>query len=817
MANADAFSLLEDAPLTATVAANDLDGDGDTLLYSLLSGPAQGTLSLEADGTFTFIPNADFHGTVSFVYRVSDGQGGTDDATVTMTVTPVNDIPTAGGDGYTLFEDGTLSVTTANGLLLNDTDIDDDALVVLTTPVVNASHGALVLNLDGTFTYTPNADFHGTDSFVYRVSDGQGGTDDATVTITVTPVNDVPTAVDDVYSITENGTLSVTTANGLVLNDTDVDGDTLLVLPTPVTGPSHGTLILNADGTFDYTPDADYHGTDAFVYRVDDGRGGTAEATVGITIHATNSLPTAADDAYATPEDNTLTVTVANGVLLNDGDVDGDALTVDTTPVIAPGHGTLMLQSDGAFVYVPQSNFHGTDSFVYRVRDGNGGETTGIVQITIQPINDAPVAVDDEFTLMRGGSLTLGNISALDNDEDIDGDVLTGNLLSGPTHGQVIWRQDGTFDYVHDGSSTASDAFTYQVQDPGGKVGVATVKLNIQDLDAAPQAVEDSFTTFGQLLIKQKEAGLLANDLDDHPDSLAATMATAPSHGTVTLNADGTFLYTPNSVFVGKDEFQYAATDASGQTSVTKVRIEVMAPLPPLPPSTSTPDEKADSTSPVTKTTQESVDNPSADTDATANETGTTPSVANVGAAPLKQDSTEPFRREDATAATQSEVVAAVSPANNIASLDGNSDSANSGVFTITRAIDYLGRHQDSQLDRVAANVSVTPLTQATLESVRALLTGQSMQRSLNQLSQQLQLSFGVPQIAATGLMAATSTFTVGYVAWAFRAGYLMASVLTTIPTWQTIDPMPILSYIDDEDENSAERRESLEALISRS
>ena len=155
-------------------------------------------------------------------------------------------------------QDGVLS----DELLSNDSDLDGDTLQVNTTPGIGPTNGTLQLNADGTFTYTPNANFFGSDSFTYEVTDGNGGTAQATVAITVGAVNDAPVAVDDTFGVDEDGVLS----DELLSNDSDIDGDTLQVNTTPVAGPTNGTVQLNADGTFTYTPNANFVGSDSFTY-----------------------------------------------------------------------------------------------------------------------------------------------------------------------------------------------------------------------------------------------------------------------------------------------------------------------------------------------------------------------------------------------------------------------------------------------------------------------------------------------------------------------------------------------------------------------
>ncbi len=180
---------------------------------------------------------------------------------------------------------GEQTAPAVGGVLSNDTDVDGDPLTVtLVDGPDNAQ--SFTLNKDGTFTYTPTSNFNGIDTFTYTVSDGFATSNTATVTITVNAINDAPTVVGESFVTSEGipftANLSV---NDLLLNDTDIEGDTLSVNTTPVTGPANGSLVLNSDGTFTYTPNANFNGTDSFVYEVLDGNGGTAQATATITVH----------------------------------------------------------------------------------------------------------------------------------------------------------------------------------------------------------------------------------------------------------------------------------------------------------------------------------------------------------------------------------------------------------------------------------------------------------------------------------------------------------------------------------------------------
>jgi VCBS repeat-containing protein len=301
-------------------------------------------LTLNADGSFSYTPDADFAGVDSFTYHANDGLADSNVATVTITVNGVNDAPLAVDDsGYVTDEEVSLNEA-APGVLGNDSDTEGDPLTaVLDTGPAN---GTLTLNADGSFSYTPDADFSGVDSFTYHANDGLADSNVATVTITVNAVNDAPVAVDDPgYTTDEDAPLNEA-APGVLGNDTDVEGDPLTAVLD--TGPANGTLTLNADGSFSYTPDADFAGVDSFTYHANDG---------------------------------------------NDSDTEGDPLAavLDT----GPSNGTLTLNADGSFVYTPDGDFSGVDSFTYHANDGSADSNVATVTITVNGVNDAPVAVDD--------------------------------------------------------------------------------------------------------------------------------------------------------------------------------------------------------------------------------------------------------------------------------------------------------------------------------------------------------------------------------------------------------------------------------------
>ena len=356
--------------------------DGDPLSYTVVSGPSHGTLTAfdGSTGAFTYAPAAGYSGPDAFTFRASDGTADSNTATVSITVTANNHSPVARNDSGVTAEDTPVAVA----VLANDTDPDGDALTV--SAVTQPAHGTVAINADGTVTYTPAADFHGTDAFTYTADDGHGGTDTATVALTVRSVNDAPVANDADFSIDED------TALRGRLTATDPDGRPLTY--RRVTGPAHGRLTLYPNGSFVYRPAADYNGLDSFTFKATDGALTSNVATVTITVRPVNDAPDATNDSYTTDAGDELTVPAA-GVLANDTDVDGDALTA--VLAAGPAHGRLTLNADGSYRYMPAAGFAGTDSFTYRANDGTVSGNPATVAIRVKAAVTAGQATGGGF------------------------------------------------------------------------------------------------------------------------------------------------------------------------------------------------------------------------------------------------------------------------------------------------------------------------------------------------------------------------------------------------------------------------------------
>ena len=570
IANDDTYLTDEETSLTVPapgVLSNDIEADGQTLTISLISDVSHGSLTLNNDGSFNYLPAVNFFGSDSFVYRISDGYAH-DDATVTITVKNVQDAPAALADTYSTAED-TLLVVATPGVLANDSDVDGDSLSAIL--VSDVAHGSLTLNSDGSFSYTPALNYTGDDSFSYKTNDGLADSNVVTVTIHVTPVNDAPVAIADAYNLTEDTPL-VISAPGILGNDSDVDGDSLsAILVSDVT---HGTLSLNADGSFTYTPAANYTGFDGFSYYVSDGTLTSNVTTVSLKVNPVNDAPVGVNDSYTVAEDTLLTVATP-GVLVNDSDVDGDVLSAILEVDVS--NGTLTLNADGSFSYMPDVNYVGTDGFSYRVSDGSLTSSVVTVTLTVTAVNDAPVALNDAYTLDQDGSLTVVVPGVLANDVDAEGDPLTTALVSDVAHGSLTLNSDGSFSYTPNAGYVGTDSFVYRVNDGTTNSNDATVTLTIQNINDAPVALADSYSTPEDTPLVITVPGVLVNDSDVDGDALSAILEVGPLNGVLIFNSNGSFTYTPNLNYVGSDSFTYHADDGSLASSTTTVTITVTA------------------------------------------------------------------------------------------------------------------------------------------------------------------------------------------------------------------------------------------------
>ena len=391
-----------------------------------------------------------------------------------------------------------------------------------------------------------------------------------------------PIARNDAFSITGRQRLGAS----VVANDGDPDAG-----PFDVTLQSdviHGTLILQGNGRFTYKPNDGFAGTDSFTYVLNDGQNVLSDqaldghsssnlATVSILVEPAGGAPVGADDRYSIDEDETLFVE-ASGVLANDADPDGDPLTA--VLVDGPAHGMVKLGYDGSFEYTPNPDFHGNDGFTYLPNDGQLDGNLATVSITVEPVNDAPVATDDSYSTGEDETLLVEATGVLTNDADPEGDPLTAILVDGPTHGTLTLAEDGSFEYTPNPDFHDNDGFTYLPNDGQLDGNLATVSTTVEPVNDAPVGADDSYSAGEDETLLVEASGVLANDVDPEGDPLTAILVDGPAHGTLTLAEDGSFEYIPNPNFHGSDAFTYLPNDVQLDGNLATVSI-IVEPVDP--------------------------------------------------------------------------------------------------------------------------------------------------------------------------------------------------------------------------------------------
>lgn len=595
----DAYFMDEDGSLSQNVLANDSDLESEVLTVNTapLTPVSNGTLTLNSDGSFNYQPNRDFSGRDGFIYEISDGVGKTDTAIVTITVNQANDPPETSFNRFNIRLDTPAAVenrqqnVTLNvdvpGLLINDLDIDSNTLTVVTEPVTAPTQGTLVLNSDGSFVYTPNADATGEDSFSYQTQDASGALSaPSLVTITFNATSIAPIAANDMYQLQEDSVFvadnSAPDRMSVINNDTDEDDPQSLTMVSPIVkSPLNGVLAMNSDGTFSYTPNPGYFGVDSFIYQIVDGQGNVAQAGVILTVIRTNTAPSAIPDVYTLNEDTTLNVSAQEGLLANDRDADFDPLTVSTVVATEPLNGSVTLSQDGSFSYTPQANFTGIDSFRYQVSDDSGATATATVRLTVENINDPPIAVEDGANTQEDTALS---IDVLANDSDPEGDTLTiteANVSA--SQGSVEIETNQTLTFTPRNNFVGLAEISYSVTDGNGGNASAMVFVSVGAANQAPVAVDDSYSVNEDQVLRVNNGSglplLTDNDSDSDGDNIRVVRPAVVdvSNGTLDLSVNGNFTYTPNNNFFGTDTFQYQLTDGRGGTDIATVTITVVA------------------------------------------------------------------------------------------------------------------------------------------------------------------------------------------------------------------------------------------------
>ncbi|MGL1226838.1 tandem-95 repeat protein [Vibrio parahaemolyticus] len=554
---ADKTTVVEDTPTIIKVLGNDtFEGDDQVVSLDTNNGPANGTVSVNPDGSVTYTPNDNYHGTDSFTYIVTSG-GVSESTTVSVDVTPVNDAPVAKDDIATTQEDTVVTID----VLPNDTDVDGDKLSIQSATVPKAQGKVEIV--DGKLVFTPAENFNGHAEITYTVTDGQL-TDEAKVTVTVNPVNDAPTIkVDAVEGITENAVSTDTLVATLEVADTDTPEDQLTV---SLENNSNGYFVLVGDEVKLTQAGVDAVNNDELNLKdltisasVSDGVNPTANDSDSLIVNRVNDAPTV-ENAIA---DQVLSEDFATYTIdLNEVFKDTDS----SLEFSVSGNNSIQISIvSGVATITPTADWNGKETITFTAKDPSGESVSQTVNFTVTPVADIEAdkttVVEDTPTIIK----VLGNDTFEGDDK-----VVSLDAENGPKNGTVIVNNDGTVTYTPDDNYVGKDTFTYIVTS-GGVSESTTVEVNVTPVNDAPVAKDDIATTQEDTAVT---IDVLSNDTDIDGDKLSIQSATVPeAQGKVEI-VDGKLVFTPAENFNGHAEITYTVTD--GQlTDEAKVTVTV--------------------------------------------------------------------------------------------------------------------------------------------------------------------------------------------------------------------------------------------------
>ncbi|HHG3048796.1 TPA: tandem-95 repeat protein [Vibrio parahaemolyticus] len=554
---ADKATVVEDTPTIIKVLGNDtFEDDGKVVSLDTNNGPANGTVSVNPDGSVTYTPNDNYHGEDTFTYIVTSG-GVSESAIVEVNVTPVNDAPVAKDDIATTQEDTAVTID----VLPNDSDVDGDKLSIQSATVPEAQGKVEIV--DGKLVFTPAENFNGHAEITYTVTDGEL-TDEAKVSVTVNPVNDAPTIkVDAVESITEDAVSTDTVVATLTVRDTDTPEDQLTV---SLENNSNGYFVLVGDEVKLTQAGVDAVNNDELNLKdltisasVSDGVNPTANDSDSLVVNRVNDAPTVEN-------------AIADQVLSEDF----DAYTIDLNEVFkdsdsslefsVSGNNSIQISIvNGVATITPTADWNGKETITFTAKDPSGESVNQTVDFTVAPVVDIEAdsadVVEDTPTIIN----VLGNDTFESTDK-----VVSLDAENGPKNGTVIVNNDGTVTYTPDDNYVGEDTFTYVVTS-GGVSESTAVEVNVTPVNDAPVAKDDIATTQEDTAVT---IDVLPNDTDVDGDKLSIQSASVPeAQGKVEI-VDGKLVFTPAENFNGHAEIIYTVTDGES-TDEAKVTVTV--------------------------------------------------------------------------------------------------------------------------------------------------------------------------------------------------------------------------------------------------
>ena len=551
--------------LLSLASDDDLDSN-DSLTIVKDTDPQYGTLTLNSDGSFSYVHNGSENHTDSFTYHVEDKANASSFSyTVTINMNPIEDAPTAVNDTLTTLEDASNTVNVLN----NDSDPEANMVASSVTIKTQPSKGRVSVS-NGVVTFTPTANENGSDSFTYTVKDSTlAESNEATVNITITAVNDLPVAANFTPNINED---TPTQALAVRANATDVEDTNPSGAIAIESAPAKGQTAIDAtNGTITYTPNANETGSDSFTYSILDSEGGKSNiATVAVNIGAVNDRPVAGDDSVTTNEDTATSLAVlANDSDIEDPSFDGSDITLEDKGDGAGNYdlANVSVASNGVLSISPKQDQNGTLSFTYTIVDSEGLRSDpATVTVNISAVNDAPVANDNTAQLLEDGNI---EINLLGNDSDVDSQLNAASvaIVSQPQGGTVQVLNSGSAIYTPSDNFFGEDSFSYTVADAEGLVSnTATVSITVTAVNDAPtisgapatSVDEDNAYSFTPTANDSDEDNL-SFSIENLPVWASFDSTTGSITGTPTEGQEGTYRDIVITVSDGQAEASLAA------------------------------------------------------------------------------------------------------------------------------------------------------------------------------------------------------------------------------------------------------------------
>ncbi|WP_139137331.1 tandem-95 repeat protein, partial [Vibrio tasmaniensis] len=558
VAGATSYQMNEDGTITLSpeqLIANSSDVDGEVSLDSVSYSGADGILVQNEDGSVTFAPNENFNGDINLDVTVIDDDGATAQTNAGIEVIAVNDAPVAGNVAYSVDEDGSITLSQEQ-LLANASDVDGDAL---TASNLSAGDNATVTaNDDGSFTITPDADFNGDIDLSFDVSDGLE-TVQAGVDLTVNPVNDLPTAADQSFTVEEDGTLIFTDAD-LLAGATDIDGDDLSITDVSYTG-AEGVFTDNGDGTYSFAPNENFNGDVNLGFTVFDGTE-TVDANIDVTVTDVNDAPVAGSTSYQMNEDGTITISPEQ-LIANSSDVDGEVSLESVT--YTGSDGELVQNDDGSVTFTPSENFNGDISLDVVVTDDDGATATTTAGIEVLAVNDGPESEEVELTTAEDSTILITQDMLLAQATDIDNtadELSASGLQIDPSLGELLDNEDGTWSFTPNENFNGDVPMTFDVSDGQETISVDG-NIDVTPVNDAPEApmIEMQGEEDVVMVIDPAYIADQVTDLDGDEISIESITVRAPANATLTQQPDGMYHLVTTQDFNGLVELGYQATD----------------------------------------------------------------------------------------------------------------------------------------------------------------------------------------------------------------------------------------------------------------